>query len=210
MTESKNPIADPRETLRRLTQERGEDFTSLSRLVGRNTAYIQQYIRRGTPKRLPERERRILARHFGVSEQLLGAEVASSVAGGMVSLPPVEAGRGAAKAGLAFAADWLARLGGSGADALRLATVAGDVMAPTLSEGDDLIVDVEDGAATLRDGLYLLALEDRREVRRLTLHPVRAEVTVQSDNPAYADWPGVAPAELQVIGRVVWAGRRFA
>ena len=59
---------DPRRALERLCVERGEDFSALSRLLGKNSAYIQQYLRRGTPKRLKEEERRILSRYFGVPE----------------------------------------------------------------------------------------------------------------------------------------------
>ncbi|HEX8448805.1 MAG TPA: peptidase S24, partial [Allosphingosinicella sp.] len=42
---------DPRETLERLLKERGEDFAGLSRLIGKNPAYIQQFIKRGTPRK---------------------------------------------------------------------------------------------------------------------------------------------------------------
>jgi phage repressor protein C with HTH and peptisase S24 domain len=56
----------------------------------------------------------------------------------------------------------------------------------------------------------VLRIEGAMQVRRLAFHPVRPEVTVQSDNPAFADWPGLKPNELDVIGRVVWAGRRLA
>jgi hypothetical protein len=45
---------DPRSALQRLIEERGEDYSSLSRLIGRNAAYIQQYIKRGNPKKLGE------------------------------------------------------------------------------------------------------------------------------------------------------------
>ncbi len=41
---------DPRKALERLCAERGEDFAGLSRLLGKNPAYIQQFIRRGTPR----------------------------------------------------------------------------------------------------------------------------------------------------------------
>ena len=41
-------------------------------MLGRNPAYIQQFVRRGVPKRLKEEERRKLARYFAVSEALLG------------------------------------------------------------------------------------------------------------------------------------------
>ena len=54
--------SDPRSVLERLCVERGEDFAGLSRMLGRNPAYIQQFVRRGVPKRLKEEERRKLAR----------------------------------------------------------------------------------------------------------------------------------------------------
>jgi hypothetical protein len=65
-------VSDPRLILERLCAERGEDFAGLSRMLGRNPAYIQQFVRRGVPKRLKEEERRKLARYFSVSETLLG------------------------------------------------------------------------------------------------------------------------------------------
>src|SRR5512133_232125 len=63
---------DPRQVLERLCAERGEDFAGLSRMLGRNPAYVQQFVRRGVPKRLKEDERRKLARYFSISETLLG------------------------------------------------------------------------------------------------------------------------------------------
>ncbi|WP_300974778.1 S24 family peptidase [Sphingomonas sp. LHG3406-1] len=201
------PIDEPRALLQRLCVERGEDFASLSRLLGRNSAYIQQYVRRGTPRRLPERERRILARHFGVSERALGGEFDAATLDGYVRFEPVE-GRGAPA--MAFARDWLEALAPEDRSMLRSASVGGDAMAPTLQAQDELLVDVADGADRLRDGLYLLRIEGALQVRRLTLHPVRREVTVQSDNPAYADWPGLAPSDLDLVGRVLWIGRRLS
>jgi phage repressor protein C with HTH and peptisase S24 domain len=35
-------------------------------------------------------------------------------------------------------------------------------------------------------------------------------VTVQSDNPSYADWPDLALSDINLIGRVIWTGRRVA
>src|SRR6185436_4707033 len=64
--------SDGRAALERLIEERGEDYAGLSRLLGRNPAYVQQFIKRGTPRRLAEDDRRLLARYFGVGEALLG------------------------------------------------------------------------------------------------------------------------------------------
>jgi hypothetical protein len=80
-------MSDPRLVLERLCAERGEDFAGLSRMLGRNAAYIQQYVRRGVPRRLREEERRKLARYFGISETLLGApESDAPPAEGLVSV----------------------------------------------------------------------------------------------------------------------------
>ena len=63
---------DPRTALATLIERRGEDFASLSRLLGRNPAYVQQFIRRGVPRKLDEADRRTLARYFNVPERILG------------------------------------------------------------------------------------------------------------------------------------------
>jgi hypothetical protein len=53
--------------------ERGETLANLSRLIGRNAAYLQQFVRRGTPRRLPEEERLRLAMVLDMDERELGA-----------------------------------------------------------------------------------------------------------------------------------------
>ena len=92
------PEAGVRDTLARLIQQSGEGFASLSRLIGRNPAYIQQYLKRGIPRRLSEQDRRRLARHFGVSEALFGAPVATlsphAAAPDLISIPWLMPGGG--------------------------------------------------------------------------------------------------------------------
>lgn len=51
----------------------GETLASLSKKVGKNHAYLQQFVRRGIPVRLPEEVRRKLAGILRVSEADLGA-----------------------------------------------------------------------------------------------------------------------------------------
>ena len=55
--------------------------------------------------------------------------------------------------------------------------------------GDDILVDLGDCEERLRDGIYVLRADDALVVKRLALHPAGRRVTVQSDNPAYPDWP---------------------
>jgi hypothetical protein len=62
-----------RQVLVELAGRHCESLASLSRMIGRNPAYLQQFVRRGTPRRLPEDERLALAQYFNISERLLGA-----------------------------------------------------------------------------------------------------------------------------------------
>lgn len=210
---------DPRLVLERLCAERGEDFAGLSRMLGRNAAYIQQFVRRGVPKRLKEEERHKLARYFSVSETLLGGPPESDKApAGLVSVKRhpvrVSAGPGAlvteesGKPCFAFDERWLKTLTATQPAKLSIVRVEGDSMAPTLNSGDDILVDLGDAAERLRDGIYVLRIDDAVVVKRLALNPAGRRVTVQSDNPAYPDWPDCSLDDVKPIGRVIWAGRR--
>ena len=209
---------DARAALQRLIEERREDYAALSRLIGRNSAYIQQYIKRGTPRRLAEQDRQILARYFGVSEELLGG-FGAAVASEMLSVPRLDvgasAGHGAATEGetqighIAFDPRWLRQICRSGTSDLSFIRVQGDSMTPTLSDGDDILVDQSERTDRLRDGIYVLRRDDALMVKRLGVNPSTRRVTIKSDNPAYPEWPDCELATLDIIGRVVWGGRRF-
>jgi phage repressor protein C with HTH and peptisase S24 domain len=224
--------SDPRIALEQLIRERGEDYASLSRLLGRNSAYIQQFIKRGIPRKLDEDDRRILAQYFGVSEQSLGGPASETPriveavevsearrASELVLVPYVSAmasaGPGAlafderVSARLAFRNDWLRELTGGSPAGLSVISVTGDSMMPTLSDGDDILVDCNDGADRLRDGIYVLRVDDMLNVKRLAMKP-GGGFEIRSDNPAYPSWADCDLATLSVIGRVVWAGRRIS
>jgi phage repressor protein C with HTH and peptisase S24 domain len=216
-----------REFLDRLIHERRENYGALSKLIGRNSAYIQQYIKRGSPRKLDEADRRTLARYFGVEEHLLGGPdeapaasppAAKSAIRGMVLIPQYDLGASAGAGSLdqserpagrmAFDQKWLRTLGAnpSGVSMIR---VEGDSMAPTLSDGDDILVDRMDGALGLRDGIYVLRLDDTLMVKRVALGLSKGRFSVRSDNPHYPDWEDIDPALVEVIGRVIWAGRKI-
>jgi phage repressor protein C with HTH and peptisase S24 domain len=212
-------FSDPRIVIERLCTERGEDFASLSRMLGRNPAYIQQFVRRGVPKRLGETERRKLARYFSISEAMLGGPSEHEPPNTLVAVPRsavrasagpgalVQEGEGHAYFG--FDERWLKSLTGSPSGKLSIVRVEGDSMAPTLNAGDDILVDGGDAVGRLRDGIYVIRAEDVLVVKRVALHPVGRTITLQSDNPAYPDWPNCDLGSIHFIGRVIWAGRRI-
>ena len=205
----------------------GESYASVSALIGRNHAYIQQYIRRGRPRRLSELDRRRIARHFDVPESELGAPQAegeTAVRGGdgespsgLVLVPYHAADRPASAGGLResstsaarpFCLRQLAALTGSAPDSLLVLTVRGDSMSPTLNDGDEVLVDSAE-CTPRRDAIFAIRHAGVLQVKRLSVNPITGRVTVRNDNPLYESWPDCDPEGIDILGRVIWAGRRL-
>lgn len=205
-----------REELDRLIQQRRLGYSEISRLLGRNAAYIQQFIKRGSPRKLDDADRRLLARFFGVDEQILGGPP-PTLRDGLVEVPMLNvdasAGFGAvaesesAHTRFGFDERWLARLTRAKGTSLSIINVAGDSMEPTLSSGDEVLVDASDQSSRLRDGIYVLRADDALVVKRVTLKPGGRKITISSDNPAYPSWDDVDRSDIQIVGRVIWFGR---
>jgi phage repressor protein C with HTH and peptisase S24 domain len=213
--------ADPRPVLVDLCERHGVSLAALSAMLGRNPSYLQQFVRKGSPRRLAENDRRALARFFGVDEAALGAPEENSSISDRVSrrsewvdLPRLALGASAGGGALAaeeaqigalrFAARWLREQGLDPA-MLSAIVVAGDSMDPTLRDGDEILVDRTPRA--LRDGIYVVRLDDGLLVKRIdTGRP--GMIALLSDNPAYRPIE-VSPDGLSVVGRVVWKGGRL-
>ena len=89
--------------------------------------------------------------------------------------------------------NWLKSVSQARPEDLSIIRVSGDSMSPTLADGDDILVDRSDGAARLRDGIYVLTRDDTLMVKRLSLHPAGNSLTIASDNPAYPTWTDCVP-----------------
>ncbi len=211
-------IADPRQRLLELSRQRGTSLSALSQLLGRNPSYLQQFVRKGSPRKLEEVDRATLARYFGVGQEELGApeEISSTreAEGDWVNIPRLElgvsAGPGALAVGeqaigaLRFSRGWLRQ---RGLDPAMLSTVEvnGDSMEPTLRDGDEILVDGT--RRPLRDGVHVVRLDGALLVKRLDTSRLDRLVLI-SDNRAYP--PIEAPlVEAQVIGRAVWKSGRI-
>lgn len=216
---------DPRIVLERLIAERGENYADLSRLLKRNPAYIQQFIKRGSPRKLDEEDRRVLARYFGVAEELLGGpgagvaiERKSRPLPAVVPVPRLALGASAGSGSLdederaagvlAFDANWLRHLGVR-PQRVSIIRVDGESMAPTLNDGDEIMVDHDDDATRLRDGVYVLRLDGVLMVKRIATGPRRGVFSILSDNAHYPAWMDIDPSLVAIVGRVVWTGRRL-
>lgn len=206
---------DPRGRLAQLAQERGSSLAALSRMIGRNGTYLQQYIAKGSPRKLEEEDRRKLARFFGVPEQELGApDEAARPDGEWVEVPrlPLEASAGPGAVGaqeiafdaFRFSRRWLREQGFEPAQ-LSAIRVMGDSMDPLLRDGDEILVDRS--PRPFRDGVHVLRLGDMLHVKRVQAG-APGRLRLISANEAY-DPIDVALADVDLVGRVVWKSGRL-
>jgi phage repressor protein C with HTH and peptisase S24 domain len=210
-----------RETLDRLLKEQRVGYAAISRMISRNSAYIQQFITRGRPTRLDEQDRRRIADFLGVDERLLGAPEREARHGGDV----VQVRRLAveASAGLGAVVDdemslgsfgfdrmWLRRLTHAKPEQLSIIRIKGDSMAPTLVDGDETLVDQSRRDPRGGDSIYVLRRDDTLMVKRLTVTPSSGLLTISSDNQAHPTWRDCPPGSLTIIGRTIATLRRLS
>ncbi len=198
---------DPRTTLIDLAAAGGTSLASLSRMLGRNPAYIQQYVRRRSPRVLEEADIAALARFFGVDPARLGATAAPSWWRVKRLAIAVSAGPGALiDAEVATGTDLLdpglAHRLGLQPDQAAIVRVRGDSMEPGLRDGDHILVDTADRHPGPRGGIFVVRIDGAVMVKRVALHA--GVPRARSDNPLAPPLPD-APVEL--IGRVVWQMR---
>ena len=194
---------DPaRRAVRAAVAAAGMTLKQASRALGRNDAYLQQYLYRGTPRRLPEQLRLRLAAITATDQaDFLDPALralrppADSVADGAVPVP-LHAVRAAAGGGsvadetggsresLAFPPALLRRITAAPAAGLKLLTISGDSMSPTLDDGVGLVAKRVDAIPNS----WPLALR------------------LSSDNPAYSNYRRRVD-EVHIVGRVVWFAR---
>ena len=211
---------DPREKLSELVRERGSSLAALSRMLGRNASYLQQYVTKGSPRKLEEEDRRRLAQFFGVAESALGGPEEKSYAGkgDWVNVPrlPLEASAGPGSVSGAvsaaeipfdafrFSRRWLREQGLEPA-MLSSIRVMGDSMDPLLRDGDEILVDRT--PRPFREGVHVVRLGEALHVKLLQAVPPD-RLRLISKNAAYEPVE-VAMEDVDVVGRVVWKGGRL-
>nr|DAN98890.1 MAG TPA: Repressor protein CI [Caudoviricetes sp.] len=94
------------------------------------------------------------------------------------------------------------QFGRADAKHLKLITVKGDSMAPTLESGDLLYVDISENYFAA-DGLYVFTFDGQTFIKRL--QKVGKEMLVISDNPTYKEWTFTQGDDVFIHGRVVFS-----
>lgn len=199
-----------------LTEKSRTSLASLSAMLGRNPSYLQQFVRKGSPRKLEEADRRRLAEFFGVDEVELGADPVMSSKrefDDFVAVPRLaldaSAGPGAFSAeeisfdSSRFSRRWLREMGLEGAD-LTAIRVEGDSMEPLLRSGDEIFVDRNKRAG---EGVHVVRIGDVLHVKQIQAS-APGRIALISANEAYSPIE-LAREEIEIIGRVVWKGGRI-
>lgn len=213
-------ISTESEARRRLhdeARERGHSLAQLSRLLGRNPAYLQQYVARGSPRHLDEPDVHKIAEFLGISPGAIRTRFMASAnddteARDYYAIPrlPLDASAGPGRVGtqeipydtIKFSRRWLREMGLEGAD-LSAIRVEGDSMEPDLRSGDEIFVDRNKRAG---EGIFVVRIGDALHVKQVRASAPGTIVLV-SINSAYAPLE-LSREEVEVIGRVVWKGGR--
>src|SRR3546814_2160577 len=96
---------------------------------------------------------------------------------------------------------WLRALTPAKSASLSIVRVLGDSMEPTLSDGDEVLADASDHGSRLRDGIYVLRVDDALVVKRVTLKPGGRKITISRDNSRSEEHR----SELQSLMRISYA-----
>lgn len=209
-------MSEDRARLVELAERNRTSLAALSSMLGRNPSYLQQFVRKGSPRRLEEQDRRRLAEFFGVSEVELGADpelARPRESDDFLAVPRLaldaSAGPGAVSAeeisfdSFRFSRRWLREMGLEGAD-LSAIRVEGDSMEPVLRSGDEIFVDRNKRAG---EGIHVVRIGDALHVKQVQVSAAD-RIKLISANDAYAPVE-LARDEVEVIGRVVWKGGRI-
>ena len=220
---------EARGRLRDLVRRSGTSLAALSRLLGRNPAYLQQFVTRGSPRHLDEDDVDKIAEFLGKSKRLFDtrmhdpsrashrarrSDMTSAGMSDWVDVPRLPLGASAGPGAIAeeeisydhfrFSKRWLREQGLEGAE-LSAIMVEGDSMEPLLRDGDEILVDRS--PRPFRDGVHVVRLGETLMVKRVA-SAGQGRFALLSQNLAYPPVE-VAAEELEIVGRVVWKGGRI-
>lgn len=202
--------------------EKGLTLKEVSLRIGRNHAYLHQFVERNIPAALKENDRVKLSELLGLNEADLGAPTRQpsrvSEPSNITSIAEyqvhVSAGGGALvseenkRRNWPFATDYLKSELGLERSRLAIVEVRGDSMEPTLSSGDRVLVNMSDRQVS-QPGIFIIYDGDGTVIKRVEKIPGSKppKIVLISDNPLHGKYE-LDSEDVQIVGRVVWrAGR---
>lgn len=210
-----------RKRLSREIELRQMDMKQLSLALGKNHAYVQQFLTRGIPAQLKEQDRRKLAEILDIPEsQLGGPEHAPGTEHSAPQFSTVteydiraSAGDGALtseeniRSKWPFEPSYISDFLGLSTQELAIIEVRGDSMEPTLSSGDRVMVHLTDKQIS-QPGIFIIYDGGGTVIKRVEKIPGQDKLVLISDNPLHTRYE-ISGDDVQIVGRVVWAAKRL-
>lgn len=201
-----------REQILESMAETGISMAELSRVSGVSYDVINKLKRREDSSTSAENAA-ALSRALGITSSSV-PETQSHANAGLVAVYDVEAsaGHGAVVdaeqvlCNMAFDASFLRRMTDAKPADLAIIRVKGHSMEPTLLDDDHVLVDRTKNNLSF-DGLFVIRFDDALHIKRVGRSAQRGNVMVISDHPSYRDLD-MPKEDLDVIGRVLWVGRK--
>ena len=214
---------DPmRDALRERLWKKGTSLAEASLAIGRNKAYLQQYLARGMPRVLSFQDSEALGALLGCDPAELRHDRLPApkpwtgpkrrrTAGAAVAEVEVEAAAGPGAWNEDFVhekARWrlpeamVRHEGNATPEALRILRVRGNSMEPELREGDRLVVDTARTVPTAGE-LFVLWDDTGLVVKRIEALTAEGTLRLASAHPDYPPYERTAE-DIHVVGRVLW------
>jgi transcriptional regulator with XRE-family HTH domain len=184
--------------IRELREARGLSQADLAKLIGTTGVSVGRYEKEPGRVTMPLLDEIARALNCRVAD-LLGD-------GQIIEQPVVVLPFLGGKKRMAFDGDQVDKIGK--ASTLQAIEVDDDAMMPTLAKGDIVLID-KTVAKVTQDGVYAIEASGHTMVKRVSFNPIRKKLTITNDNALYAPLGDVAPSDIKVAGRVVWAGKRL-
>lgn len=215
---------EARGRLQQLARDKRSSLAELSRVLGRNPAYLQQYVTRGSPRHLDEPDLQRIAEFLGISPRVIETRSLDRGSRRQDASAPTDkenfrdiprlpldasAGPGAIAAeeisydAFRLSRRYLRELGLEGAD-LTAIRVEGDSMEPQLRSGDEIFVDRNKRTG---EGIFVVRIGEAIHVKQVRASQA-GRITLVSTNSAYAELD-LPREDVEMIGRVVWKGGRI-
>lgn len=210
-----------RKRLSREIEMRQMDMKQLSLALGKNHAYVQQFLTRGIPAQLKEMDRRKLSELLNIPENELGGpKYASDPQHAAPQFRTVteydiraSAGDGALTSEENIRSQWpfdpsyISDFLGLPNQDLAIIEVRGDSMEPTLSSGDRVMVHLADKQIS-QPGIFIIYDGGGTVIKRVEKIPGQDKIVLISDNPLHTRYE-ISGDDVQIVGRVVWAAKRL-
>jgi phage repressor protein C with HTH and peptisase S24 domain len=214
-------MADERAVIREaVARNKTLDLAKLSKALGKNHAYLQQYLERGVPKTLKDKDKKALAAMIGASPADLGLEDDGTIlAGDFVVVPEYDldlsAGSGSPFDEKRIVEEWpfpgafLRNVLAVSPTRLIIVRVVGDSMEPTFRPNDRVMVDLDD-TNIAQPGVFAVNIDDTAVIKRLELIPASRpkKISLVSDNEVHGRYT-VDASRVTVLGRVIWFSRQI-